>query len=171
MLKADIRRKLRNIEIKDDISNQIYKQLKELPVFNGADTIFLYMPLKDEPDLKVLLSCGKKIALPVCEESDMHFSLFTGKLTSGKYNIPIPIDDIEITPDSRTIILVPAIAFDKRGFRVGRGKGYYDRYLKKYPNAFTIGVTESTRVFDEISAENHDVPVKALLTEKGYALL
>lgn len=173
MLKADIRRMLRKTEIKEDISKRISNILKELPAFKKADTIFLYMPLKDEVKLQDILCCGKRIALPVCEgNGDMHYSLFRGEVTKGRHNIPIPLEDIEIIPDGNTLILVPAIAFDKRGFRVGRGKGYYDRYLEKYPNAFTIGVIESTRVFDVIDdIQKHDIPVKALLTQKGYVLL
>jgi 5-formyltetrahydrofolate cyclo-ligase len=93
------------------------------------------------------------------------------KLIPGPFDILEPPDGKTIAPKHIDLILVPGLAFDNRGNRLGYGHGYYDRYLKLIdPKCFILGVAYSFQIIDKTPKTNHDIPVHAVLTEK-YILL
>ncbi len=143
---------------------------------DGAfETVLWFLPHKNEPDLRALpallptLRCG----LPVVREERGEMRFFRWKsgeaLVSSRYGIDEPDRGTaaELTPDAKTAILVPAVALDRRGFRLGYGGGYYDRYLAAHPSAETIGVAFEALIVADLPEEAHDRPVRWLASEAG----
>ncbi|MDO4691805.1 MAG: 5-formyltetrahydrofolate cyclo-ligase [Porphyromonadaceae bacterium] len=128
--------------------------------------IGLYMPMHDEPDLEPLLlelSAQYKVYLPRVEgERDMDFYAFEGLDALeriGKYQILEPTSqESPVEPSLLDAIVVPAIAFDSLGFRLGRGKGYYDRYLTR-TKARTIGVSLGLMNIEQLPRDPWDLPM------------
>ncbi len=89
-------------------------------------------------------------------------------LETGAYGIPTvnPESSNLIIPDSKTLCVVPALAFDKNGTRLGYGGGYYDRYLKK-ANVTTVGLSYQKCIAEVIPAEEHDIRITKIITENG----
>ncbi len=146
------------------------------PLFAEAELILLYAPVRDELDLTSLLlpalSGGKTVAFPRCREGgEMDFFAVesTEALVSGFRGIPEPPADAPtVTPDKKTLCILPGLGFDPAGNRIGYGGGYYDRYLARYPDMRTLGVCHSSLLLRHIPARPHDRSVSALLTEKGF---
>ena len=90
-------------------------------------------------------------------------------LAPGVFDIPCPEDSAEeLTPDMADMMLVPAAAFGKDGSRLGRGGGFYDRYLAGF-TALTVGVCRDVFFFDSVPCEAHDRTVDVIVTEKEIA--
>ena len=139
-----------------------------------ADAILMYHSLPDEVDthsaLDQLLAMGKKVLLPkVVSETEMTIHEYTGQDSlqpSEPYGILEPT-----TPEFSTVncqlsivIVVPGMAFDKHGHRLGRGKGYYDRFLSRIPNIYKIGVCFPFQLIDKVPFEPTDILVDEVLT-------
>jgi 5-formyltetrahydrofolate cyclo-ligase len=157
-------------------SFRIQNKLFSLPEFIQAKLILFYLSFNGEVEtfrmIEKAISLGKKVAVPCIDRRDRKIrpSLFGGceyDLELGTYGIceprlhcrrDIPLRKIDL-------VIVPALAFDSRGNRIGRGKGYYDRFLRSLPKRVpTIGVAFSFQVLDKIpSIESHDFPVDKVL--------
>lgn len=136
-----------------------------------ADTLLLYHPLPDEVDVRPLIreafGNGKKVLLPACrgDELELHLYEGDGSLAEGAFGIKEPTGQIfleEQYPDIR-LALVPGIAFDPAGHRLGRGKGYYDRLLPKLANARLQGICFPFQLLDEVPADAHDISVHEVM--------
>jgi 5-formyltetrahydrofolate cyclo-ligase len=92
-----------------------------------------------------------------------HIRFCEGPLQPGKFDIPEPVG-AERTPD---VIVVPGVAFDRRGHRLGYGRGYYDRALAACPSARRIGLCHSLQLVDALPEEPHDEPVDYIVTPDG----
>ena len=151
----------------------IFKTLSSLPEVLSADTVFSYLSVGREVDtrrfLKFCLSLGKDVALPVVlSDSKMEFALIKGldELAEGAYGIPAPLSGApRAEPTERDICIVPALCFDKQLCRLGRGGGYYDRFLISC-RAKTIGLCRERLVFDRVPTQPHDIGVSLLITEE-----
>lgn len=179
-IKSELRKSYKsirkNIEGKSLKDIAINSNLIKLQSLMSYDTILFYAALKDEADIdlsvKAALSCGKKVALPVCIDNN-------GKM---QYYYIRSFDDLKIAsfgvrePDIKAckpvksfdnaICIVPAIAFDKAGHRIGYGKGYYDRFLCNF-NGVSIGVAYDECVTDSLPYDKYDIPVDYLVTQSG----
>ena len=130
-------------------------------------------PVRGEFDARplasLLLDRGWQAAMPIVVESDapMRFRRWTPSSTMGvdRYGIPIPLDGPDLVPD---VVLLPLLAFDAQGFRLGYGGGYFDRTLAVLvPRPLAIGIGfELGRVAD-IRPQTHDIPLAAVVTEAG----
>ena len=103
----------------------------------------------------------------------IHFLLTDStRLKKSKWNIPEPVDGIEIAPNKLDVVFVPLLAFDGQGQRVGYGKGFYDRYLNKHVKNFkkilTVGVAFSFQKYHKLPKDKNDVKLDYILTEKGF---
>lgn len=178
-MKTEIRKKLRLLRSscpdKQERSEAIESILINSELFKNADTVLLYCSTGDEVSTDKLfdacLEAGKKTAFPRCLDSEgsMEFYLVKdkGDLEKGMYGIVEPKKECElIIPDSKALCVVPGIAFDKRGFRMGYGKGYYDRYLGRYP-ILSVGLTYTTLLCDELPYDSFDQRVCYIITEKN----
>ena len=116
-----------------------------------------------------ILADGKRLALPVCfDNGRMTFRYITDKsqLVKGKFSAPEPNETCEeYVGNTPTVCVIPAIAFDKAGYRLGYGKGYYDRFLSLY-NCKAIGIAFDECVCDELPHGMHDYKIDCLITDK-----
>lgn len=179
--KKELRRALReriaglDPEYISESDRKICARVLELDEIKLAGTVFLYYSIRREVDtlslIRLLLDEGKKIALPVCQKGGiMHFSAYNGNSTGGLLGIPEPDGEDEIIPEPMTPIVVPAVAFDADGYRLGQGGGYYDRYLSAH-KLFSIGIGREKLLLDSAPREAHDMPVNVLITENKTARL
>jgi 5-formyltetrahydrofolate cyclo-ligase len=115
-----------------------------------------------------ILSLGKKLSVPFIDENNciVPVSLDTDtNLIQGRFRIMVPLHPEKIPFDIIEAVLVPGIAFDSCGNRIGYGKGYYDEFLKGI-RGIKIGCCYSWQVLETITCSEHDVPMDYLLTEK-----
>lgn len=156
--------------------------------YKNATMILGFMPMNDEVDIvplmKQALKDKKKVAVPKMAKSgnDMDFYLiddFDGDFTSdNKYNIREPSENCtKLSPDqipSGALIFVPGLVFNLEGARLGRGKGYYDKYLARVPDRdkrIVCGVCFTICVTKAVPVEKNDVRVNYLLNEYGFISL
>ncbi len=150
--------------------------LENLPA--EPSTICAYFPLKDEVDLRALLTellqKGWKLYLPRIENNAMVFRKAESieSLTPGQYGIPEPaLSDPLLDPQDLTYALTPARAFDKKGHRLGRGNGGYDIWIRKQraanPKTKFWGVALEAQIVQQIPMEAHDEKVDAIVTARG----
>ncbi len=150
----------------------IAKKLFAMPEYAAAERVFAYYSVgREVSTLEIIehtLSCGKQLALPVCEaKGKMYFVLVNSlsELKSGRYGIPEPPEDGEtVTPTTDDIIIVPALCADKSNNRLGHGAGYYDRFLSQ-TECFSVCLCRARLLEDELPAEPTDVKVSAVITE------
>ncbi len=160
-------------ELWRSISDQLCDQLTNCPQFSSAQTILVYHSHRQEPSLnKLLTQPDKQWGLPrtVGNELVWHRWQPSEPLVIGKYNIqePDPAASL-LTPDLVDLILVPAVAIDRCGYRLGYGGGYYDRLRadplwRKIP---TIGIVFDFAYVDELPIESWDLSIDAVCTELG----
>jgi len=174
-LRAICRAKRENIENKQEKSTDIVSKILAMPQVVNADALFLFFPLKDEINLLPLVDFakanGKKIAFPLCEDKNgtMSFRLVDSldELEDGSFGTREPQKSApEILPQN-AVIFLPAMAIDKQGYRLGYGKGYYDRYLTKHAELkpFKVGVIYRDMIFDKIPHDEYDIPCDKIVWE------
>ena len=138
-----------------------------------ADSVLMYHSLPDEVDthsaLDKLLAMGKKVLLPkVVSDTEMTIHEYTGKESlqpSEPYGILEPTTpELSIINCQLSIVVVPGMAFDRQGHRLGRGKGYYDRFLSQIPNIYKIGVCFPFQMLESIPSESTDVVMDEVIT-------
>ncbi len=162
--------------IKCSYDKKICNKLLNLWAVRETDTFLCYVSTAIEVDTKefirVLLDSGKKVAVPRCEggPSEMNFYYINSldELSAGSFGVLEPNSDGEkiLTETENTICIVPAFMFDKSGYRLGYGKGYYDRYLSRYKGT-TIGICYSENIKEELFHGKYDRTVDMIVTEKS----
>ncbi len=161
-------------EQKLTMDSEICKRFLTLSSYRFADTVLLYSPLKYEIDTRIIaedaLAKGKKVAFPRCVENNemvYHYIENLDQLESGMYGIQEPNKDLPLyeSGSGHTICVLPAICYDKRGYRLGYGKGYYDRFLSKFKGV-KAGLVYSDFIIDEIPNGKFDLPSDIVVTEK-----
>lgn len=147
-----------------DLSRSIVRKLLELSVIKEAKTVMLYCSLPDEVYTMDLIhrlkADGKEIVLPVVTgETEMELRRYESDsdLKAGCFNILEPCGERFTDLEKIDAAIIPGMGFDKKGNRMGRGKGYYDRFLQQAPHIYKIGVCFPFQMFDEIPADEHDV--------------
>lgn len=178
LTKGEVRRKCLEIrrtldpQTREESSRRIVQLILSLPEFREAKNVLLYCPVKGEPDLTPLFSevlgRGSRLALPkvVGEELELIYVKEPLCLERGPYGIPEPSAGEKAKPEDMDFVAVPGVAFDREGYRLGFGKGYYDRLLKRV-RAFKVGVAYSFQVLDRVPREEWDERVDLIVTEKG----
>lgn len=144
----------------------------ELPELKAAQTVLLYYGVKQEPDTQALIQTlwkqGKRVALPKCLPKRRMEARVVDRLDGlelSAYGIPEPGEDCPgIRQDDIDLILVPNVCCDKRGYRLGRGAGYYDRYLADY-TGFTVALCPERWLQEAVPTDEFDLPVQLVLTE------
>lgn len=161
-------------EEREAYSHLITRQLIQHPLFVRNEELYCYVSCKEEVSTRELMESswqlGKKIAVPkVLGKNHMEFFYIDKmeELTPGFQGILEP-DSLRQAKGGHGLILLPGLAFDFFGNRVGYGGGYYDAYLKKHPGLCRIGAAFFIQCFQTIPAEDHDIPVEAVVTEKGW---
>lgn len=133
--------------------------------YRDAKTIYGYLPYNQEvrtvPMLEQALKDGKRVAVPKCYGDEMKF-IYLDDLTlveKGYAGIPEPIADGPIGDDETALVLMPGMAFDAQGHRIGYGGGFYDKFLASEPNHPTLALCYSFQMLPSLETESHDIPV------------
>ncbi|HIP42665.1 MAG TPA: 5-formyltetrahydrofolate cyclo-ligase [Aquifex aeolicus] len=162
-------------EKRKKFSERIVNNLESLPEYKSAKKVLLYCPVKGEPDLTPLFEKvlkGKELILPKVKGKELELYKVSSYqcLKKGKFGIPEPIEGKIIPPEELDFIVIPGIVFDLQGYRLGFGKGYYDRLLKK-TKGIKVGVAYSFQLVDKLPRDPWDVPVDIIVTEKNIRRL
>lgn len=179
-MKKELRKRLkeqrRSITDKSATDKKICSYLIRSDVFKNADTILFYAALDDEINIDecidFALSQGKKAALPVCLDDNGNMKFYyinsLNDIKTGHFGVREPDINIcrEVTDYNGSICIVPAIAYDKKGYRLGYGKGYYDRFLENY-SFISVGLCYNDLVIDVLPTGKYDIPVDCIITEDG----
>lgn len=156
----------------------IFENVTKLPEFLSAEVIFTYYSIDNEPGthkiIELALEMGKIVTLPIIRGNgimDAGIIRSFADIGDGAWNIPAPAVDSEIMPPEKIdFAIIPALTFDRSGFRLGQGGGYYDRFLKG-AGFFTAGITRSIFFLESVPREEHDVPLSCIVTENEIARL
>ena len=137
--------------------------------YKAAKTIYGYLPYNQEvrtvPMLEQALKDGKRVAVPKVYDDEMKF-LYLDDLTKvekGYAGIPEPIADEPVADDETALVLMPGLAFDPQGHRIGYGGGFYDKFLAAEPNHPTLALCYEFQMLPELHTEEHDIPVDTVL--------
>lgn len=148
----------------------VVMRLLSHPRIKTAKTIMLYYSLPDEVDTHTLvdslLVSGKQILLPhVTGEGTMELRRYTGPsdLALGAYNIMEPTGELFDDYAAIDLAVIPGVAFDREGNRMGRGKGYYDRLLPKLGGTYKIGICLPFQLVEQIPTDEHDVKMDEVI--------
>ena len=137
--------------------------------YKNAKTIYGYMPYNQEvrtvPMLEQALKDGKRVAVPKCYGDEMKFIYLDdlAKVEKGYANIPEPIADGPVADDTTALVLMPGLAFDPQGHRIGYGGGFYDKFLAAEPNHPTLALCYEFQMLPSLETEEHDIPVDYVL--------
>jgi len=152
----------------DNISERIVKHIRCLSYYKSAKKIMLYHPLKTEFNLLKLLNDEKEFAFPIIKNDEIYPVFWDAKkrFKEGTYKIMEPEGEIFDNYNCLDIIIIPALACDLNGYRLGYGKGYYDRFLKRtHCKAKKIVITSDTLLMKKIPIEEHDEKADIVITE------
>lgn len=169
-LRQTVRQMKRNLtpDERESFSQRICSAIESLPGFDRVTHLMLYHPLPDEVDTRPLLAKWaetKQLYLPVVTGDDIVIAPYrAGAVKQGAFGIWEPDHATATAPSIIEWIVVPGVAFDREMNRLGRGKGFYDRLLRKTP-ARKIGICYGLQLLDEIPAEPHDIKMDLIITE------
>ena len=159
MDKTELRRRIREkkramtAEEIERRSRELGRKFAATEAYRKAKTIYGYMPYNQEvrtvPMLEQALRDGKKVAVPKCYGDEMKF---------------IYLDDLtKVADDETALVLMPGLAFDPQGHRIGYGGGFYDKFLSREPNHPTLALCYDFQVLPHLDTEEHDIPVDTVL--------
>lgn len=180
--KSKLRKRILNVRnnmSKEDVkknSNAIMDKITSLDIYEQSKVVFIYMDFKNEVMtsnlIKRMLSEKKRVVIPytdnintvlipseITKESDLKLNSFG--YYEPKSILPVNIEEIDL-------VIVPGVVFDKNLNRIGFGKGYYDKILNRLkPSAKKVAVAHEFQVLENIPAEEHDVKMDMIITEKN----
>ena len=175
-LRAILKEQRRAVKNKEEKNRDIISKILAMPEVKNAEALFVFYPLKDEVNLLPVAEYGfregKKVGFPLCEDKNgnMSFRLVNSlsELKEGSFGIKEPDENTSELPPKKAVIFLPALAIDKEGYRLGYGKGYYDRYLAKYAylKPYTVGVIYKELIFDKLPRGEYDIPCDAVVCEE-----
>ncbi len=172
MLRREVRAKLELLDVDDKSvrSAAICVEVKKHLTVSNARVVALFSPLGNEIDVWPLvesLSGAVSVVLPRVEGDVMNFYCYNkNSMAIGSFGINEPQDGFAVAPYEIDAVIVPGLAFTKSGARMGRGKGYYDKYMSQSDfSALKIGVCYSEQLVPEIPLESHDVMMDVVIYE------
>ena len=137
--------------------------------YRQAKSIYGYLPYNQEvrtvPMLEQALRDGKRVAVPKCYGDEMRFIWMEdlSKVEKGYAGIPEPVEDGPVADDETALVLMPGLAFDPEGHRIGYGGGFYDRFLAKEPEHPTLALCYAFQMLPKLETEEFDIPVDCVL--------
>lgn len=152
-------------------SEAVMRRVEELAEFRRAKVVLLYWSMADEVQTHAFVERWyreKTLLLPCVQGDDLVLRQYTGPecMVSGEqFGIGEPTGPEWTDLDAVELIVVPGVAFDSEGNRMGRGRGFYDRLLKSTPRAAKVGVAYDFQLLDHIATEPHDVRMDRVITE------
>lgn len=170
-LRKEVRARLATVpdEQKQQKSTMLALALVVHPAVRSARVIALFSPLGNEPaigEIIEVLSQEHTVVLPRVEGETMEFYPFSpSSMREGAYGIMEPCEGLPVEPDDIDVMVVPGVAFTPGGARLGRGKGFYDKYMSQSGfTAFAIGVCYEEQLVPSLPCEPHDFKVDEVLS-------
>ncbi len=164
---------------KELFDGAICDNIISLRAFSEADTLLTYYPIGSEinvtPIAEEAFRLGKSVAYPVCdpESNTLTFRYISShsELVCGNYSIPEPRSDAKIFEgEGQSLCIVPALSVDKQGYRLGYGRGYYDRFLKDF-SGVAVAAVYSNLMTDKLPRDKYDIPIEFIVTERGNIII
>ena len=156
-----------------EMSIRICEKIVALPEYVRARRVLCYSAVPDEVQtegiLWAIMHSGRELYLPVARRGGLMDAVRVTEDTEMKpdiYGIDTPVSGDTLPPEELDLALIPGIAFDRNGNRLGFGKGYFDRFLARCRCPF-IGLAYELQLVDAIEARPHDVPMDRIVTEKA----
>jgi 5-formyltetrahydrofolate cyclo-ligase len=170
-LRREIREKKRAMteaEIQEK-SRRLGELFANSQLYRSAKTIYGYLPYNQEvrtvPMLEKAIADGKKVAVPKVYGDEMKF-IYLDDLSAvekGYAGIPEPVADSPVADDETALVLMPGLAFDRDGHRIGYGGGFYDKFLAQEPNHPTLALCYDFQMLPKLQTEEFDIPVDQVL--------
>lgn len=180
MDKRDIRKQIKNLRMmlseleKNSAAEEVFDRLEQTAAFLLSDRILMYHSLPDELSTHRFLEkwAGRKhFYLPRVNGVNLEILPYDqSRLELGAFHIEEPTGADIVDPDEIELIVVPAVAYDRKGNRLGRGKGFYDRLLQS-TKAAKIGVGYEFQLLDSLPTEPHDIPMDMVITQKSTVVI
>lgn len=172
LIRKDIRSKKStfSLEEKKKKSVRVLEKLEDLNEFKNSNTVMLYWSMDDEVhthDFIASYAKGKRIILPSVNGDDLVLKEYLGydSLVEGEgFGILEPGGSVFENPQDIDLIVVPGVAFDKKNNRMGRGRGYYDKFLES-TKAYKVGICFDFQLLDEVPTDEHDILMDCVISE------
>lgn len=169
------RRKEMPLALREEADRIIAETVLRHPAYRAAKQVFAYVSMPHEVSTRAVMAAalqdGKRLGLPVCSTESHTLTFYRldalSELKSGAYRIPVPpvSEDRILIPDADTLVLVPMLAFDENGYRLGAGGGYYDRFLAAYP-VKTLGICYADCKLTQLPHDAYDRTLACCVTEQ-----
>lgn len=172
-IRSEVRRRIKLLSGSEmaAAAESIFSKIEQLDIFGKADCIALFAAMNDEVPTAVALErwpqLGKRVVVPRVEGDIMRFYDYSPEqMRTGAFGILEPEGDNECRPEEIDLIIVPARAFTRAGERLGRGGGFYDKYMSKAEfRASKVGIAFECQIFDSLPCDLHDIRVDQVVTE------
>lgn len=170
-LRKAIRERKRSMTFQEieEKSRQLGILFAQSEAYRRAKTIYGYLPYNQEvrtiPMLERALAEGKRVALPKVYGEEMRFIYMTdlSQVAKGYAGIPEPIADGPVAQDPTALVLMPGLAFDRQGHRIGYGGGFYDKFLAREPDHPTLALCYDFQMVPQVDTQTFDIPVDTVL--------
>lgn len=153
----------------EEKSRALGEKFVKTEAYLQAKTIYGYLPYNQEVRTVAMLEQairdGKRIAVPKVYGDEMRFIYLDdlGRVEAGYAGIPEPVDDGPVADDPTALVLMPGLAFDPQGHRIGYGGGFYDKFLAAEPNHPTLALCYDFQMLEKLETEEFDIPVDTVL--------
>ena len=176
MNKSELRRILKekrgSIEKDERIrkSEMICKKITDSCIFRDAEIVMIYLSFLNEVDTKKIIRVafreGKKVLVPVVDADTMYSCELKSfdRLTKGTFGINEPAEK-EQWKGNIDLCIIPGLGFDRKGGRIGFGRGYYDKFLSKN-QCMKVGLAFSEQIEEDVFCEEYDIPMDIIVTEE-----
>ena len=171
-LRKNLRARRQAANYNPDLAEDLNKHLAELCVLTAAKRIACYLPFGTEPDTELFIDWALEndieVLLPVAkEDGSLDWVIFNGETADGIFGYAEATGTL-VEPKNVELAIIPALAIDQHGQRLGKGKGFYDRALLNFhPKPKIVAVVFDEELLDNIPVEPHDHPVDAVVTPSG----
>lgn len=153
----------------EDRSRSLCEKFLKSDGYRRCTCLYGYLPYNQEvrtwPILQQALADGKQVAVPKVYGDEMKFIYLTDltQVAAGYAGIPEPIADGPVAEQQDALVLMPGLAFDPQGHRIGYGGGFYDKFLAAEPNHPTLALCYDFQMLPALETEEHDIPVDYVL--------
>lgn len=153
----------------ESASARLGQQFLACELYRQAKTVYFYLPYNQEvrtiPMLQQAIADGKRVAVPKIYGDEMRF-IYISDLTSlekNRWGIPEPVADEPVADEPTALVLMPGLAFDREGNRLGYGGGFYDKFLSEEPNHPTVALCYDFQMVEKLETDAYDIPVDVVL--------
>ena len=162
--KIELRKKLKEISLVNEEYSQIV--IDRLQNVIKDKIVCTYIPLENEVNINLHLKGQAVLATTCHQDGEIKICIYEEPLEKNSFNVYQPIN-LKII-DGVDIFLVPGLGFDKKGTRLGKGRGIYDQLLSRHKNSTFIGITDKNHIVNNIPFESHDIQMHSLITHEEF---